>query len=156
MPRVSEVLLLQRPDWYVLEITSEVSRDQMADKIVESLEKLHEYLAELGELPAEIPYVAYSGWKEMYHRPIKISVGFPMPKAFPGKGEIKSGVISAGKSVVSIFRGPYSDINPLYEAMEKFVEAKGMHLTGDCYEYYYNGAEIPEEDYLTKVIFPVK
>lgn len=156
MPKVSDVLLVTRPDWHVLEVVSVVSLPEIADTIMKSLVKLRAYLDELGELPVEIPYVAYYNWKDMYHKPIKISVGFTMAKAFPGKGEIKSNVISAGKSVFSIFRGPYANMSVLYEAMEEFVINNGLEPTGDCYEYYYNGAEIPEEDYLTKVIFPVK
>ena len=156
MPKVSEVLLVKRPDWNVLEISKVVSLPEIADTITESFGKLYEYLAELGELPAEIPYVAYYNWKDMHHKPIKISVGISMHEPFLGKGEIKSNVISAGKCALSIFRGSYADMHAFYEAMEKFVTDRGMELAGDCYEYYYNGAEMSEDDYITKVMLPVQ
>ena len=155
MPKISDVLLWELPKQPVLEITVETTLSKAADIIQDSTMKLFSYLNEVGALTSDVPYVVYHDWKTMYEKPFTISVGLPVPKTLPGKGKIVSRNLPNAKVISALHRGTYSEMYDLYAYMEKWATDHGLHVGGDCYEYYYNGAELDEEDYLTKVIFEI-
>jgi len=44
-------------------------------------------------------------------------MGFPVAKPLAGKGEIKAGEIPARKQVSCVHKGPYNQMEPVYNAL---------------------------------------
>ena len=113
-----------------------------------------QYLGELGEQPIGPPFVAYFN-EDMTD--LDIEIGFPVVRELPGRGEIQTSKIPGGKVATCLHVGPYSEIEPAYEALVEFVEERGHEATGVCYEVYLNDPqETPPEALQTQILFPLK
>lgn len=109
------------------------------------------YLEELGENPSGEPFAAYFN---MDMQDLDLEIGFPVNKVLPEKDKIKPSEIPAGKQVSCIHKGPYSQVEPVYNAMMQWIKENGYTPTGVAYEFYLN--HVPEEsELLTRVVFPV-
>lgn len=112
------------------------------------------YLGEVGET-TEGP--AYAAYYNMDMEDLDVEMGFIVPKPIGGKDEIQAGVIPAGKQACYLYKGPYTEMAPAYEALTAWIAENGLTPTGVSYEYYYNSPmEVPESELLTKIIFPLK
>lgn len=112
------------------------------------------YLGRMGQQPAGAPFVAYYN-QDMQN--LDLEIGFPVAQALPGQGEIQAGEIPGGKAVRCMHVGPYEKIKPAYEALGKWMQAKGHQGTGVCYEMYLNDPQqTPPEKLQTQILFPVK
>jgi effector-binding domain-containing protein len=113
-----------------------------------------QYLNEIGEKPFNVPFAAYYNFDM---EDLDVEMGFPVPKPLAGKGEIKPGEIPAGKQASCFYRGPYSQMEPVYNAMMQWINENGHKPVGVSYEFYYNSPmDVPESELLTKIMFPVK
>jgi len=113
-----------------------------------------QYLAEIGET-TEGP--AFAAYYNMDMEDLDVEMGFLVPKAIAGKGEIQASRIPAGKRASCLYKGPYGEMAPVYEAMTAWIAEQGLEPSGISYEFYYNSPlEVPESDLLTKIIFPLK
>lgn len=109
------------------------------------------YLDEMAVQPAGAPYVGYFN-TDM--RDLDIECGFTLAQALPGRQEIKPSAIPAGKRVSCLHSGPYSQVEPVYNAITEWIAANGHTSTGVFYEHYLNDpAETPENELLTKIVF---
>ena len=112
------------------------------------------YLMEIGVQPAGAPYVGYFN---IDMQDLDLEIGFPVEQAISGKGDIQASEIPAGKQVSCLHTGPYSKVEPAYNAMMEWVPANGYTATGVSYEFYLNDPEqTPENELLTKIVFPLK
>lgn len=112
------------------------------------------YLDETGET-TEGP--AFGAYYNMDMEDLDVEIGFVMPKAVAGRGDIQSGSVPAGKQVSYLYKGAYEDMEPVYNAMAEWMTEQGLEPTGVSYEFYYNSpVEVPVSELLTKIIFPVK
>jgi len=138
----------------VLSIRKTTAGGNLPQEIGKAYGSIMQYLQELGEQPAEAPYTAYYNM-DMEH--LDVEMGFPVSKQLAGKGEIKAGSIPAGKYAECMYKGPYAEMAPAYDAMNKWIAEKGLEAAGIAYEVYYNSpAEVPESELLTKIMLPVK
>ncbi|MDF2673145.1 MAG: transcription activator [Clostridiales bacterium] len=138
----------------VLSIRTRTSLDNLPKEIGRAYKIIFQYLNEIGEQPIDAPFTAYYNL-DMDN--LDVEMGFPVGKPLAGKGEVVSSEISAGKFVSCIFKGSYKQMEPLYNAMYKWISENGYTTTGVSYEYYYNSpADVPESELSTKVVFPVK
>ncbi len=150
---------------YKIEVSEEPARPVLSMRTVTAVEKLPQelgraymaidaYLDELGEKPVD---AAFAGYYNMDMQNLDVEIGFVMTKALPGKGEIKAGEIPAGRQVSCLYQGPYSEMEPVYNAMLQWIQENGCIPTGTAYELYYNSPlDVPESELLTKIIFPLK
>jgi effector-binding domain-containing protein len=100
---------------------------------------------------------AFAAYYNMDMEDLDVEMGFPVEKPAQGKGEIMQSSIPAGKQASCMYKGPYKDMAPVYEAMTAWIKKKGLSPTGVCYEFYYNSPmEVPESELLTKVVFLLK
>lgn len=138
----------------VLSIRKITSVGELSQEIGKAYDSIIQYLNELGEQPAEAPYTAYYNL-DMEH--LDVEMGFPVSGKLAGKGEIKAGEIPAGKYAECMYKGPYSGMVPVYDAINEWIVNNGYTAAGTAYEVYYNSPEeVPESELLTKVMFPLK
>nr|WP_321302702.1 GyrI-like domain-containing protein [uncultured Trichococcus sp.] len=112
------------------------------------------HIMELGEQPVGPAFVGYFN---MDMERLELEIGFPVSKALPGQGDILAGHIPAGKQVTCMYKGPYMEMPPAYEEIQKWIEDNGYKPLGPVYEHYYNSPEeVPESELLTKIVFLVE
>lgn len=112
------------------------------------------HIMELGEQPVGPAFVGYFN---MDMERLELEIGFPVTKALLGKGDILAGSIPAGKQVSCMYKGPYMEMPPVYEEIEKWIKDNGYKPLGPVYEHYYNSPEeVPESELLTKIVFLVE
>lgn len=146
--------LKNQPAQPVLFIRTRTAMENLPMEIGKAYHAIMEYMNEIGETPLDAPYTAYYN---MDMEDLDVEMGFPVSKVLPGKGEVKSGEIPAGKQVSCMYKGPYKDMAAPYDAMSRWISEKGYTPTGVSYEYYYNSPmEVPESELLTKIMFPLK
>jgi effector-binding domain-containing protein len=112
------------------------------------------YMSEAGIEASGAPFVGYFN---MDMQDLDIEVGFPVAVPALGKGEIKHGTIPAGKQLSCLYKGPYSQIEPAYNAIMDYAAANNYTWTGTCYEFYLNDpVDTPENELLTKIVLFLK
>ena len=113
-----------------------------------------QYLGEIGELQDSPAYAAYYN---MDMQNLDVEIGFPVSKDLPGKNDIKASNIPAGKYASCVFTGPYSDIEPAYTTLSRWINEKGYDVTGIAYELYLNDPDVtPPNELKTEILFPLK
>jgi effector-binding domain-containing protein len=137
-----------------LSIRTTTSIKELPQELGKAYGAIGQYMGELGEQPAGAPYAAYFTFTM---ESMDIEIGFPVGGSLPGKGEIQSGDIPAGKIAQTIYTGPYNKIEPAYNALTAFVEQQGYEATGVAYEFYLNDpGEVAPEELLTQIVFRLK
>jgi len=138
----------------VLSIRTRTSVANLPQEIGRVYGAIAAYLEELGEAPADAPYTAYFN---LDMDDLDVEMGFPVSKPLAGKGEIQAGVIPAGKQASYMYKGSYAQMGPAYEALTAWIKEQGLEPSGISYEYYYNApGEVPDDELLTKIVFPIK
>ena len=113
-----------------------------------------QYLGEIGET-TEGP--AFAAYYNMDMEDLDVEMGFFVPKPIAGRDGIQAGSIPAGKQLSCMYKGPYTQMEPAYNAMTAWIAKNGHDATGVSYELYYNSPmEVTESELLTKIIFPLK
>ena len=113
-----------------------------------------QYLGELGEQPAGPPFTVYYN---MDMQNLDIEIGFPVSRQFSGKGDIRASEIPSGKVAICLYTGPYSEIEPAYNALSQWIEDNGYEATGVVYEMYLNDpAQTPPQELRTQIAFSLK
>ncbi|MFS0781962.1 GyrI-like domain-containing protein [Bacillus sp. 1P06AnD] len=153
MPKQSNIELLHQNEQNVLCIRTITSVEELPKLIGESYGKLAAYLKELNEVLAEVPYVCYHN---MDMGALDIEIGFPVTGVLPGKEDIQTGTIPAGKRIFCMYRGPYQLLEPVYQEMDEYLKKHSYEPVGTAYEFYYNDMSFPEEELLTKIVMPIK
>jgi effector-binding domain-containing protein len=137
-----------------LSIRTTTSVKELPQELGRAYGAIGQYMAQLGEQPAGAPYAAYFTF-DMEN--MDIEIGFPVGNNLPGKGEIQSGEIPAGKIAQCFYTGPYNKIEPAYNALTAYVEEQGQEATGIAYEFYLNDpGEVAPEELLTQIVFRLK
>jgi effector-binding domain-containing protein len=146
--------LHEKPAQPVLSIRTRAAVSDLPSVLGTAYNSLMGYLAQIGEQPVGAPFVAYYN---MDMQDLDIEVGFPVSKVLTGKDEIIQSEIPAGKHVSCIHVGPYSKVEQAYNALTQWIEKTGFTPTGISYEFYLNDpSTTPENELMTKVVFPVK
>lgn len=135
-----EIKLLELPDQPALTVRTITAVENLPTFFGKAYKAVMDYLAELGESPAGMPFGAYFN---MDMSALDIEAGFPVAKSLPAKGDVNSIIIPAGKYLSTLYRGDYDKMEPAYSAMNEWAKANGYEPTGIVYEYYLND---PSED----------
>ena len=148
-----EIELKEKRSQFVLYIRTRTRQDKLPQVIGENYMKIANYMCSLGEQPVGVPYTAYYN---MDMQDLDVEMGFPVSKALPESKEIKAREIEAEKVVTTMYKGPYSGMEATYVEIFKWIEEKGYHPTGVCYEYYHNSPQdVPESELLTEIVIPI-
>ncbi len=149
-----QITLKQQASQPVLSIRKTFSSSKLSEEIGKSYGMIAMYMQEIGEQPKEAPFTAYYN---MDMENLDVEMGFPVSKTLAGRGEIKAGEIPEGEYVEGMYKGSYAGVAAAYEAMNTWMNEKGITPTGTSYEYYLNTpGEVPDSELLTKIVFPVK
>lgn len=90
----------------------------------------YEYkITKVAEQPAGMPFAAYYN---MDMRALEVEAGFPVSKLLPGKDEVKTNAIKAGKFGSTVHMGSYDSVGPAYDALNAYVRQRGYEPVGDC------------------------
>jgi hypothetical protein len=86
-----------------------------------------------------------------------ILAGFPVANAGISAGEVVPKMYPSMEVVQGLHRGPYEDFTSSYNAMEVYLEEKGLEVTGEAMEFY-TVNEMTEPDpsgWETLIMFPL-
>ena len=81
-----------------------------------------QYLGELGEQPVGPPFAAYHN---MDMQNLDVEIGFPVSRRLPGKDDINASEIPGGKVATCLYTGPYSEVEPAYNALSQWIKTMG-------------------------------
>lgn len=113
-----------------------------------------QYLGRLGQYPAGPPYAAYYN---MDMQDLDVEIGLPVAEPVPARGDIQAGQMPGGRAAACLHIGPYSALQPTYDALMAFIEEQGLKPTGVAYEIYLDDpGQTPEEERKTQILFPLK
>jgi effector-binding domain-containing protein len=112
-----------------------------------------QYLESLGEQPTGAAYAIYYN---MDMQALDMQAGFPVVHPIPGKGDIQSGEIPAGRYASGLNIGPYDKMEPFYDALNQWVKAQGGEVTGVAFEWYFSPPETPPQEVKTEVWLALK
>jgi len=147
--------LSEQPAQPVLSMRTRTAVGNLPQEIGKAYGAIIQYLNEIGEKPlGEAAFVAYYN---LDMENLDVEMGFPVVKPINGKGEILSNEIPAGKQVACMYKGPYNKMEPVYNSMMQWINENGHEPIGAAYEFYYNSPmDVPENELLTKIVFPLK
>ncbi|MGD1993309.1 MAG: GyrI-like domain-containing protein [Anaerolineae bacterium] len=136
-----------------LAIRTRTSVEHLPKILGQSYGAIGQYLGELGEQPVGPPFSAYYN---MDMQDLDVEIGFPVARELPGRGEIQAGEIPGGRMATCLYTGPYSEMEPAYDALTRFIEENGYQPTGVAYEVYLSDPdETPSEALQTQILFPL-
>lgn len=148
-----DFIVEEKPAQPAMTIKRRTKVENLPQVIGQSYMEIMAYLTENGRHPAGAPFTAYYN---MDMQDLEVEIGFPVKEALPPKDDIIPSEIPAGKQLSCMYKGSYSKMEGVYQALTEYAEEQGLNLLGTSYEFYYNGPETPEEELLTKIVLPVK
>ena len=133
-----------------------VTMENISTVATEGLGNIFAYLAKQGAQIAGAPYLAYSNGNADFSF-FDVELGIPVAGEAEVGGEFFMSRNCEGKAVCAMHKGAYKDIEVVYVALMEYLAQNSLESTGVYYDYYINDpADTPENELLTKVIFPVK
>ena len=146
--------LTEQPSQPVLSMRTRTAVGNLPQELGRAYQAIIAYLDELGEKPSGPAFAAYYN---MDMENLDVEMGFLVAKPIDGKGEIKTSEIPAGKQVAYLYKGTYTAMEPVYNAMMQWINENSYTPVGVAYEFYYNSPlGVPESELLTKIVFPLR
>ena len=122
--------------------------------IGEAYRAIAQYLGELQEQPAGPPFAVYYN---MDMQDLDVEIGFPVSSRLTGKDDIQASETPGGKVATCLHTGPYSEIEPAYNALSQWIKNNGYEATGVAYETYLNDpGQTPPQELKTQIAFLLK
>jgi effector-binding domain-containing protein len=146
-------VLSQKPPQPTLAIRARSAVQNLPELMGRSFGAVAQYLGELGESPAGMPFAAYYN---LDMNDLDLEIGFPVGQPLPGRGEVQPGEIPGGWQASLLFTGPYDAMEPAYKALTEFIQNSGHQPTGVAYEFYLNDPTgLSPEEAQTLIMFPL-
>ena len=146
--------LKEQPMQAVLSIRTRTRVENLPVVLGQAYGAIAQYLGESGQQPAGPPF---AGYFNMDMQDLDIEAGFPIASNLPGRGDIKVSEIPACKAVSCLYIGPYSDIEPAYNDISRWIADNGYEASGVVYEMYLNDPDqTPPQELKTQILFLIK
>lgn len=88
---------------------------------------------------------------------LDVEIGFPVARPAKAAGRVKPGRLPGGRTASAVHVGAYGSIGATYEKLTAFVGEKGLTPEEFMYEEYLNDPlEVPPEQLVTAIYFPLK
>ena len=144
----------EQPTQPTLSIRTRTPVQDLPQELGKAYGAIGQYLGELGEQPVGPPFAAYYN---LDMQDLDVEIGFPVSRRLPGKDDIEASQIPGGKVATCIYTGPYSEMEPAYDALSQWIEDNGYQATGVAYEMYLDDpAQTPPQESKTQILFPLK
>ncbi len=127
--------------------------EQLPSIFAEGFTEIVTYLERAGVAPTGAPYATYFN-RDM--QDLDIELGFPVARPVAGEGRIQSSSIPGGDWLIAMHVGPYDQVGPVYDEIEREAAESGRELVGTAYEFYFDPAETPPEETRTEIGMPLK
>ncbi|UCH61878.1 MAG: GyrI-like domain-containing protein [Fidelibacterota bacterium] len=128
--------------------------EKLPEVLGETFQAIIQFMTKSGERPTG---PAFAGYYNMDMADLDVEAGFIIARELPGEGEIQSSQIPGGKMATCLHTGPYSEMEPTYDALFKWIKDNGHEVTGVTYEMYLNGPpDTPMEELQTQILMPLK
>lgn len=106
------------------------------------------------EKKVELTGAPYAAYYNMDMDALDTEAGFPVASPVQGRGDIKAVTIQGGKAAITIHTGPYTAMQPAYEAILKYIAEKNEKPTSVVYEFYLNDPQtVAPADLKTQIVF---
>lgn len=127
------------------------------EEINELIGELTGWIMQKGLQITQPPFVVYyTSPMEVSPEKMEYEVGIPFKGNTEGDAEVKIKIMSKHKTLSTLFKGPYSEIAPVYAKMMQHLMKGKYEMIGAPREAYLNNpCDVPESKLLTEVIFPV-
>ncbi len=154
MARISNITLTQQPELHTLTIRKSINFiTEFSDFAGQSFDKITKYLENINVLLGGEPIVCFHN---MDLKNLDVEVGFPTAILVSGKDEMTAQTIHSQKVVSAIDLGAYEKQDPTLEEIFVWIQENGYEMQGKIYYQYLNDTNRPENEFLTKMIIPVK
>lgn len=102
------------------------------------------------------PFARYHSWDP--EGDTELEAGVPVDTEVECEEDIEFVELPACKVVTVLHTGPYESLGPVYEAIQEYIDKKGLKITGAVWEAYLTNpnAEPDPNKYQTQVYFPVE
>ncbi|MBD3254155.1 MAG: AraC family transcriptional regulator, partial [Candidatus Lokiarchaeota archaeon] len=122
-----KIVLKDLQERLTLSIRTRTSVENLPHLLGEIYEKLFLYMQQLGEYPSGPPFVIYYN---IDMKDLDIEAGFPTSKPLRDKNELKVSKISAGKYATTLHKGPYEEMVPAYDSLNKWIKDNDYESLG--------------------------
>lgn len=154
MARISNISLRQQPSYNVLSIRKTINFiSEFSDFVGQSYGKISKHLENSNVMSAGEPFVCFHN---MDLENLDVEAGFPIENHMEDNGEIIAKTIPSQKVVSAIDLGSYEKQDPTLEDIFNWIQKNSYEMQGEIYYHYLNDTERPEDEYLTKMIIPIK
>ncbi|UCH13218.1 MAG: GyrI-like domain-containing protein [Bacteroidales bacterium] len=102
------------------------------------------------------PFARYYSWDP--EGDTDLEAGMPVYEEAECEGVIEFVELPACKVVTSLHVGPYESLGPVYEAIQEYIDKKGLKINGAVWEVYLTdpATEPDPNNYKTQVYYPVE
>ena len=150
---------------YECEVKEQSAQDTLSIRLTTTVQDLPQvlgnsydaiagYLGELGEEPAGPPFAIYNT-EDIQN--LDVEIGFPVSGKFPSRDNIKASELPSGTVATYLYTGPYSRMEPVYNALMQWLKDNGYEATGIVWEMYLNDPAQASPQYLkTQINFLLK
>lgn len=151
MPRISDWLVMQRPEERGVAIRSQVPLKDLENKITESRDKLEAYLRHIGIRPAGNFFVTYHSFSK---KAVDLEAGFLTASKAAGREEIMPVTKRAGLYLTCIHQGARQTIPAVYREMDAWLQDQHFSTTGESEEIYLN-ENVQDALLVTQILIPI-
>ncbi len=138
-------------------MTDTVYMHEMAEKMDLFFSKMTKYSNAKKLEQTGYPFCIYLDWnpEEGY---MVTRCGFPINKEVKSTEEIEYYVIPPTKAVMSVYKGPYDQMEPTYDAIEEYIAEFGLEMNGAPIEMYVTDPSMEPDTskWTTQIFFPIK
>lgn len=126
-------------------------------QIPELLDEVVGYIIKENLQTTESPYgIYFNSPLEVSPEELQYEIGIAFTGDVDGDGKVRVKKIPAHQAVSTVYQGPYGQAAQIYPNLVKYAAENGYNITGTVKEVYLNNpAEVPENELLTEVQFPV-
>ena len=151
MTEIRIVDLEQQPTAVVSE---QVPMDALTEFFGRAFSTVMEVTGRQGVMVTGPPFALYHG---VPTETIDVEAGFPTTAAVEADGDVRPGVLPAGRAAVAVHVGPYDTLSQTYDEVMRWVVDQGLTPGWDMWEEYLTdpSADSDPATWRTRVLCPV-
>lgn len=137
-----------------LAVRLRAARHELSQAVAQGVGKVYMYAQQAGIPLAGHPFTRYLSAGPGL---LDIQVGFHVPAAASGQGDVEASQLPGGTAVVAVHAGSYEQLAETYAAAERWMEENGLRAGDAPWEWYVTDpAEHPDpSDWRTHVFWPI-